>query len=191
MLDVRYVIFRGVPPPEVRPAFQSPDYWVLVNSNALPRAFVPRRVEIVANPAVRLQKLASPEFNPRTVAYVELPVGLPPSCRGTADIVEEIPTRVKVAVNMETVGLVVLADLWDKGWRAYLNGKPVPILIANHAIRGVVVPAGRATLEFRYEPASFALGLRLAALATVILISWIGVSVWRRRAASRAVPVLR
>jgi hypothetical protein len=41
MLDVRYIIFRGMPPPDIHPAFQSPDYWVLINSNALPRAFVP------------------------------------------------------------------------------------------------------------------------------------------------------
>ena len=31
LLGVRYVIFRGEPPPETRPVFQSPDYWVLEN----------------------------------------------------------------------------------------------------------------------------------------------------------------
>jgi len=29
MLGVRHVIFRGSPPQGVKPAFQSPDYWVL------------------------------------------------------------------------------------------------------------------------------------------------------------------
>ena len=94
--------------------------------------------------------------------------------RGQADIVAEIPTRVTVSVRMETPGLVVLADLWDKGWKAYLNGQPVQILRANHAVRGVVVPAGAATLEFRYEPASFVLGLWLAGAAVVILLGWLG-----------------
>ena len=185
MLNVRYVIFRGGPPPDARPVFESLDYWVLVNSNALPRAFVPERVEMVSDRATRLQKLAAPEFNPRAVAYVELPVDLPQACRGTAEIVEETPTRVKVAAQMETAGLVMVADRWDRGWRAYLNGQPVPILIANHAIRGVVVPAGTAKLEFRYEPESLDWGLRLASCAGFVLLLGIGVSIGRRRAARR------
>ena len=175
MLGVRTVIFRGSPPETMHPAFQGFDYWVLVNQAALPRAFVPARVETVINPDERLWKLAAPQFDPRAVAYVESPVNLPDSCRGSAKIVEEIPTRVTVSVQMETPGLVVLADLWDKGWRAYLDGQSVPILRANHAVRGVVVPVGTATLEFRYEPASLAWGLRLSGFAAVVLLCRLGI----------------
>jgi hypothetical protein len=180
MLGVRHVIFRGTPPPEARPAFHSPDYWVMVNSNALPRAFIPRRAETVVEDKARLAKLAAEDFGAREVAYVESPVDLPDRCRGTARIVEEIPTRIRVSVQMETPGLVVLADLWDKGWQAYWNGQRVPILRANHAIRGVIVPAGSGTLEFRYAPASFAWGLRLATLAAAALLAWLGIALRRR-----------
>jgi hypothetical protein len=180
MLGVRYVIFRGSPPAPIRPIFQGFDYWVLVNRAALPRAFVPRRVETVANDREQLEKLAAPQFDPRGMAYVETPVSLPEFCRGSAEIASEIPTRVTVTVHMETTGLIVLADLWDKGWRAYLDDQPVPILRANHAMRGVVVPAGTATLEFRYEPSSLILGLRLCGLAAAILIGWLATIAWRR-----------
>jgi uncharacterized membrane protein YfhO len=152
-----------------------------VNSNALPRVFIPRGVELVADDQARLAKLAAEEFDAREVAYVESPVDLPNPCRGTASIVEEIPTRIKVSVQMETPGLVVLADLWDKGWQAYLNGQRLPILRTNHAIRGVVVPAGSGTLEFRYAPASFAWGLRLSGLAGVALVTWVGMNRWKCR----------
>jgi hypothetical protein len=183
MLGVRYVIGRGSVPTNSHPAFQGTDYWVLVNSNALPRTFVPRRVETVAEDKARLAKLAAEDFDPREVAYVESPVDLPSPCRGTASIVEEIPTRIVVSVQMETPGLVVLADLWDKGWQARLNGQRVPILRANHAIRGVVVPSGSGTLEFRYAPTSFAWGLRLAGLAAAALLVWLGIALRRRQAA--------
>jgi hypothetical protein len=172
MLGVRYVIFRGSPPPGARPAFQDTDYWVLLNPAALPRAFVPQRVEMVTDPALRLQKLASAQFDARAVAYAESPVKLPEACRGFAEILEESPTRLTVSLHMETAGLLVLADLWDKGWRAYLDGTSVPILRANHAVRGVVVSPESKTLEFRYEPASFALGLKLTALAATLLLGW-------------------
>jgi hypothetical protein len=175
MLGVRYVILRGAPSVGTRPAFQELDYWVMVNSNTLARTFIPLRVETVTEDKMRLERLASPEFDPRKVACVESPLDLPNTCRGSAEIVEEIPTCVTMSVRMETPGLVVLADLWNKGWRADWNGQRVPILRVNHALRGVVLPAGEGTLVFRYAPASFSWGLRLAGLATLVLLAWLGI----------------
>ena len=122
------------------------------------------------------------DFNPRDVAYVETAVSLPENCRGVADITEENPLRVRITAKMETPGLLVLSDMWDRGWRAYLDGKPVSILRTDHALRGVVLPAGTVVLEFRYEPASFAWGLRLAALAAVTLLISAGIAMRGRRA---------
>jgi uncharacterized membrane protein YfhO len=86
-----------------------------------------------------------------------------------------------VSVRMETPGLVVLADRWDTGWQAYLNGRRVPILRTNHSIRGVMVPAGSGTVEFRYAPASFVWGLKLAGLAAAALLAWVGFTILRVR----------
>jgi hypothetical protein len=175
MLGVRYVLFRKPPFQGARPVFQGSDYWVMANPAALPRVFIPERTELAADKRIRLNKLASGQFDPRLVAYVESPVNLPQQCRGTAEIVEETPTRIRISAHMETPGLIVLADRWDQGWKASLNGQPVPILRANHAIRGIVVPAGPANVEFRYAPASFTLGLRLFGLAAGLLIVWIAI----------------
>jgi len=41
-------------------------------------------------------------------------------CRPMPRVVKiqsEIPTRIVVAAQMETPGLLVLADRWDQGWR--------------------------------------------------------------------------
>jgi hypothetical protein len=180
MLGVRYAIFRGDPPPSIHPLFQSHDYGVLVNSNALPRVFVPRSVATTTSDREELAALASPQFDPAGVAYVETPVEVPGLCRGTAEITNEVPTRIRVSVRMETPGMVVLADRWDKGWRAYWNGSRVPILRVNYAVRGVVVPAGTGTLEFIYKPGSLVLGLWLAGLAVIIVFCWPGIAAVNR-----------
>ena len=180
MLNVSYVIFRGAPPPFMHPPFQSADYWVLVNSNALPRAFVPQTVKTVAA-GQELEEVASPQFNPADVALVTSPVELPVRCRGTVQITDEIPTRIRISAQMETPGLIVLADNWDKGWRAFWNGRPMPVLRVDYTIRGVVVPAAIGTLEFIYRPASLILGLWLAGLAAIILLIWLVVIRLRSR----------
>jgi hypothetical protein len=188
MLDVRYVIFRSAPVPAIHPPFQGNDYWVLVNSNALPRVFIPKSVETITNAGAELAALASPKFNPRDVAYVETQINLPASCRGTARIVKEIPTHITVSVNMQTPGLVVLADNWDNGWRAYYNGKPAPVLRANYAIRGVVVPEGGGTLAFIYRPDSLILGLWLAGFAAIVLLGWM-IVIWIQSRKATPVPI--
>jgi hypothetical protein len=180
LLDVRYVIFRGTPPPFMHPPFQSADYWVLVNSNALPRVFVPQTVKTV--PAGRqLEEVASPQFNPADVAFVTSPVELPARCRGTVQITSEISTRIRISAQMETPGLIVLADNWDKGWRAFWNGRPMSVLRVDYTVRGVVVPAGTGTLEFIYQPARVILGLWLAGLAGIALSGWLTVIHLRSR----------
>ncbi len=183
MLAVRYVIFRGSPPADkgVRGHFSGDDYWVLINRSALPRVFVPERVETIADDHQRLHKMAAADFHPQQVAYVETPLDLPTRCRGSAKIVAEVPTRITVALQMHTPGLVVLSDRWDKGWAAYLDGRKTPILRTNHAVRGVLAPPGESTLEFRYEPASVAWGMRLSGLSLLAILAWAGGACLRRR----------
>src|SRR5208282_6694900 len=57
-----------------------------------------------------------------------------------------MPPQARILSNM------VPAGNWDKGWRASWNGRPVPVLRADYAVRVVVVPAGNGTLEFIYQP---------------------------------------
>jgi hypothetical protein len=177
LLGVRYVIYRGTPPPDLHSAFTGPDYYVMLNPAALPRAFVPKRIEVITNDQQRLEKLASPGFVPADVAYVESPLALPAVSRGTVELRREIPTRIELALRMETPGLVVLANRWDHGWRARLNGQPVPILPVDHVLHGVVLPAGPGTLEFRYAPASFAWGVRLFLTALAAMLMWAALAV--------------
>lgn len=172
MLGVRYVVFRGPPAPGAKPVFQGPDYWVLVNSNALERAFIPHHVECIPDKAARLKVLGDEKFAPREVAYVESLLELPNAIRGSATLMKDIPCRVTVSTQMETRGLLVLSDRWDNGWKAFLDGHRVPIIQVNHAVRGVVVPAGTSTVQFRYEPSSLLWGLRSALAAMVALLGW-------------------
>jgi len=143
----------------------------------LPRAFVPARVETVADDGLRLERMSDPGFRPRDVAYVELPVRLPAECHGTAEIVADAPAEVTVKVRMDTAGLLVLADRWDRGWRASLNGTPLDVLQVDHALRGVVVPPGDGTVVFQYRPRSLTVGLLLAGVSAAGLASCL----WFRR----------
>jgi uncharacterized membrane protein YfhO len=62
-----------------------------------------------------------------------------------------------------------------------VNGKLASILQADYLFRGVIVPAGRTTVDFDYAPASFRLGASISAASLVVLIILLfSRSIWRR-----------
>ena len=166
MLNVRYTIARGSPAPGFHPLLNGGDYIIWENPAALPRAFVPARVETIVDAKERLRRLAADTFDPRANAFVEQPLDLPGECRGSATITEETPQCVTISTDMKTPGLIVLSDRWDASWKAYLDGKQIPILCTNHAVRGVMAPAGRQELQFRYEPATLFWGTVISCART-------------------------
>lgn len=173
MLGLRYLVFRGAPPANTAPFLRADDYWVLENVAALPRAFVPRTVQTIPDDRQTLRRLAAPDFDARQVALVERPLTLPEPSAGVVRIAAEIPTEVTLDATMETPGLVVISDLWDPGWRATVGGRPAPILRANFALRGIVVPAGRSTIAMRYEPLGHERGVALAEIGLAGVLIWL------------------
>jgi hypothetical protein len=181
MLGVRYAIFRGTPGANLWPRLQSDDYWVLENRSVLPRVSVPRHVAVVRDEEDILKRMSRPLFDPRSEAYVTTDLSLPNAIRGEAKLGEETPTRMVIDAHMLTTGLLLIADRWDVGWQAYVDGQPANIVRVNYALRGVVVLAGHSRVELRYEPRMLTLGNRLALGGLTLLAAWSIAPAWRRR----------
>lgn len=183
MLNVRYVIFRGTPPPDVKPSFVDTDYWVWVNDKAMPRAYVPRRVQVITYAQALLNAMNRPDFDPGEIAYVEQPIELTKDSAGSVEILKDDYHRMTLMARMQTPGLVVLADRWDSGWRSYVNDVEVPILRVNYAIRGVLVGPGTSTIRFEYLPSGFFKGLAITAPGVICLLAWSFIVIFRNRRA--------
>ena len=94
-------------------------------------------------------------------ADATLPAPIAPST-GVAKIEALTPGRVDVATTSASAGFLVLHDLYYPGWRAEVDGRSVPILVANQLFRAVEIPAGAHHVIFRFAP--FSLGNLQAAL---------------------------
>jgi hypothetical protein len=90
------------------------------------------------------------------------PIPATAAATGTARIVEDLPERVVIEADLRSPGYLVLADTFDPGWSATVDGKPAPIRPAYVAFRAVFLPDGRHTVVFTYRPAGFDLGLALS-----------------------------
>jgi Bacterial membrane protein YfhO len=72
---------------------------------------------------------------------------------------------------------------YSKGWNVSIDGKKADYLRVNYALRGLPLPAGDHTIEFRFEPASYKIGNTLgliASLAAYILLLLAGWLQWKK-----------
>ncbi|MBI4577643.1 MAG: hypothetical protein HY722_15380 [Planctomycetes bacterium] len=183
MLNLRYVVRPGAPPPGARVLASTPDHWVEECPRALPRPYVPRRAEEVPDDAEGLRRLGRPGFDPRELALAAGRAGVPPGpVQGEARILEEWPGHVAMECKLDAPGLVVLADLWYPGWSARLEGRSVPVLRVNHALMGAVAPQGTSRLVMDYEPPRLRWGVAASLAGLAALAAWAAL---RRRAQGR------
>lgn len=92
-----------------------------------------------------------------------------------AAIVYSSANRVRVQVDAEAGGWLLLADTYYPGWHAHIDGAPAEIVPAYGVFRAVQLPAGAHEVDFTYRPLSFTLGLVSTLLAWPLLLV-----LWRR-----------
>ena len=66
-------------------------------------------------------------------------------------------------------GLLVIAESWDRGWSARVDGQERPIARVNQGQMGVLLPEGAHTVALDYHPRGFLLGVIVAAAALLAL----------------------
>ena len=65
----------------------------------------------------------------------------------------------------------VLSEIYySRGWNAYADGKPVPIVKTNYVLRGVALPAGTQKLELKFEPESYKMGSNTTTITSAIVL---------------------
>lgn len=168
---------------------------VVRNEGVMPRAYL-SRARCVNSKEESLDMVLKGSFDYRHETVVECPPemtapGTIPNDvdLGTATLRSRQPEHVVIDVEASTDGAVlVLTDAYYTGWKATLDGEPVEILPANHAVRGVMIPRGKHRVEFKYRtpglvPAAIVSGSTLILGLILSLVFWL-----RDRRRRRATP---
>jgi hypothetical protein len=184
LLNVRYVVTPVSETEQVARVRQFPPYAevyrdnqvaIFENPHALPRAWIVHDARRVDRAEV-LPLLASGTIDPRKTVLIEeeapaVSQNVDPGTSAASVIAYE-PERIVVRVTGQAPGLLVLSEVYHPAWRAAIGGQETHVLVANHALRAVPVPAGNHTVELRYESGALHLGLAvsLAFLAAIIVL---------------------
>ncbi|MBI2230071.1 MAG: YfhO family protein [Deltaproteobacteria bacterium] len=193
-LNVKYLVaFQPMTAEGLTLISSFPQYfsWLYRLDRAVPRVYVVNKVTVETFPAKILRRLAMDGFDPRTEVILDQTPSIPPqeALQASAKIARYTNARVTIRASLDASGILVLADSFYPGWSAYVDGKRAGILRANLFFRAVALPAGEHTVEFRYEPMSFKIGLVLSVTTIFALIATTVICVLRKRSGKAPISV--
>lgn len=94
---------------------------------------------------------------------------------GTVTVTHHEPHIIRMDVSATGNNFLVISEIcYPPGWRATIDGKPAKIIRTNYILRGMVVPAGKHTIEMTYIDDKItslkwvSLGTNLVAFAMII-----------------------
>ena len=94
------------------------------------------------------------------------------------------PNYIKYQSNNANDGLAIFSEMYyGDGWNAYIDGKKADHFRANYVLRAMHVPAGKHTIEFKFEPQVVKTGSTIALVSSIGMLFLIvgGIYVERRK----------
>jgi hypothetical protein len=99
-------------------------------------------------------------------------------------VAEDSGDRIRIIVDAQGDGYVVVADPLQQGWIAALDGRSVVLRAADHGVVAVHVPAGKHEVLLVARPPGWRLGLWIASGSALILLSLAVLATLRARVPS-------
>ena len=165
MLNVKYFIQQD----------QKGNPIVVPNSSALGNCWFVQGVKFVNGPVEEMKALNN--FNPKDTAvidnsYKSIITGFVPA-DSNASIKQTAFDNMAITyqTNSTVANVAVFSEIFYKDWNAYIDGKKVPIAKADYVLRALQVPAGKHTIDFKFEPFVFNFSLILSAISTWLLVA--------------------
>jgi len=147
---------------------------VIRNQQALGNAWLVSTVSTVNNADEELAQVC--QIDTRSTAVIDASrFSLESSSySGTGEItIEEYqPNYLRYRFNNSGNALAVFSEIYyPEGWTATIDGAPANILRVNFVLRGLEVPSGQHTIEFRFEPSAYYTGNKIMTASSILLLA--------------------
>ena len=165
MLDTKYFIVPGQQGPEVQQ-----------NPYAFGAAWLARHIDFVKDAAAEMNALKGSNLKDSVAVQdtFKTQIAALPQWDSTASIKLQQYRNNDISYAVNTAGkpqFAVLSEIYySRGWNAYADSKPVPIVKTNYVLRGVALPAGTQKLELKFEPESYKLGSNITTITSMLIV---------------------
>ncbi len=125
-------------------------------------------------------------FNPRQYAVVDKrfadylkDINLQSDTAAQINLVTCEPNHLIYTTERINDGFAVMSEIYyPEGWNITIDNKPAECIRVNYVLRGMKIPSGKHTIEFKFEPVSFMAGEKVSMAASgLLLLLLIGFSI--------------
>ncbi len=155
-----------------------PDGRLLERPSALSRFRVFSKYECFNDSNAELERLASPSFDVQGTIVLNKCPGFSAAPGPGREAAFEEQSSGRIRVSATGPGVLFFGDAFHEGWHPYVNGHSLPLLRADVAFNAVELPSGSATVEWRFEPAAFRIGMLISLVGILLLAPIAAVSLW-------------
>ena len=147
---------------------------VFRNENALGNAWLVNEIIAVENPDEAIERIC--EISPAQEAIVNTSQfrlqNTNFSGNGSIELAEYQPNRLtyQATVNGGPALAVFSEVYYPLGWEAFVNGEPADYIRVNYLLRGMELPAGEHTIEFRFRPDSYYTGNKVMMGSSILIL---------------------
>ena len=163
MLNAKYIIQSG---PKGAPT-------VSRNQGGLGNCWFVKGVRYVKGPVAEMKALN--DLDPKDSAVVDESFRNTITAFTPADSISTIRQTafdndaIQYESNATGNHLAIFSEIFYKDWKAYIDGKPADIVKANYVLRGLVVPAGKHVIDFKFEPTAYLRGQTISRITSWLL----------------------
>jgi hypothetical protein len=181
MLNTKYVKYSGDAPP-------------IINKAALGNAWFVSEVRVAKDANEEMTAIASIDPAKTAIAGPEFADVVKPSSAidssYTVTMTEYATKRITYASDAPSEAPVIFSEIWyPAGWVCRIDGAEVKPFRANYMLRGVMVPAGKHTIEWSFEPASYHSSVTINWIGSILVLAIVLVVLaWNLKTAFSAKP---
>ncbi len=132
---------------------------IVIRPNALSRFMLFKDFEVIPDSRAAQGRLKDTSFNPLKTIILEKDPGisqrLPASPARQLEFTSQKTSILEVSVKSDSPAVILFNDSYNRYWKAYLNGKPQPVIRANFHFMATVVPPGNSQVVFKFKPKLF------------------------------------
>lgn len=165
MLNTKYIIVNN-------PATNKPE--VQLNPEALGPCWFVKTVQFENGPAAVMKALNN--FTPKDTAIVDVAqkslvtYSNTPDTAASIQLVKNDNDIIHYVSNSSSNGFAVFSEIYyNRGWKAYIDGKEAPIIQTDYVLRGLSIPAGKHEIVFEFKPASYYNSTKIAIAASALV----------------------
>jgi len=164
-----------------------------INSGAFGPVWLVKAIRFVPGPDAEMSALDSTSLHDTAIVQEQFrdKIKLSPAFDSSATIkqIENKNDLIRYSFKSNSNQFAVFSEVYyPLGWNAYIDGQKAEYVKTDYVLRGMAIPAGSHTIEFRFEPRTYEIGNMLTVISGYIALLLLAAAIFFEFRKRKPVP---